>query len=91
MKQETKKKTEKFSDEENNPCLKEHNMSLNCLSQNHYSPDECQKQFQNYKLCKTFWNEVRRYRRINGISPLLPPLNERESVKAKYFETGKFS
>ncbi|XP_073969098.1 coiled-coil-helix-coiled-coil-helix domain-containing protein 7 isoform X1 [Rhodnius prolixus] len=70
---------------------KEHNMSLNCLSQNHYSPDECQKQFQNYKLCKTFWNEVRRYRRINGISPLLPPLNERESVKAKYFETGKFS
>uniref|UniRef100_A0A0V0G865 Coiled-coil-helix-coiled-coil-helix domain-containing protein 7 n=1 Tax=Triatoma dimidiata TaxID=72491 RepID=A0A0V0G865_TRIDM len=90
MKEVPKKKVERFSDEENNPCLKEHNMSLNCLSQNNYDPDECQKYFQNYKLCKSFWNEVRRYRRINGIRPLLPPPSERESIKAKYFETGKF-
>ncbi|KAF6209739.1 hypothetical protein GE061_015488 [Apolygus lucorum] len=84
----TKSRTQ-VNNEENNPCWKEHRMSLRCMSDSNYNSEECQLQFQNYRTCREFWTEVQRQRRLKGIRPLLPPLEERKSIKAKYMETGE--
>lgn len=85
-----KKHNLQLNNEENNPCFKEHTMSLDCLNDNNFDPDMCQLHFENYRNCKQFWNAVRRHRRINGVSPILPTLQERNEIKARFMETGKF-
>ncbi|XP_063695676.1 coiled-coil-helix-coiled-coil-helix domain-containing protein 7 [Culicoides brevitarsis] len=70
--------------EEQNPCLKEQKLSLECLDANSYDGEKCQLVFQNYKNCNAFWLKVQRDRRREGIRPLLPPAAEREAIKAEY-------
>ncbi|KAK9502036.1 hypothetical protein O3M35_012643 [Rhynocoris fuscipes] len=83
------KNAQRLASHDTNPCLKEHNSSLKCLARNNYDPESCEKHFSNYKACKSFWNEVKRQRRLHGIRPLLPPPEEREAIKIKFFESGK--
>ena len=45
--------------------------------------------FDNYNTCRKFWANVSRERRAAGIVPDLPPISEREGIKAKYRATGK--
>ncbi|XP_026462246.1 coiled-coil-helix-coiled-coil-helix domain-containing protein 7-like [Ctenocephalides felis] len=75
--------------EENNPCLKEHNLSLKCLNDNNYKHDACEAHFENYKQCKAFWNKIKSERRRQGIRPTLPPLHMREQIKQEYFSQFK--
>ncbi|XP_022688573.1 coiled-coil-helix-coiled-coil-helix domain-containing protein 7-like isoform X1 [Varroa jacobsoni] len=69
---------------ENNPCLREQEISLKCLEQNGYDKDKCGLQFLNYKRCKVFWTRVIRDRQSRGISPDLPPIEERARAKKEY-------
>ena len=62
---------------------------MKCLSKNNYNKEACGVYFDNYNNCRKFWLDVQRARRIAGIYPLLPPISERDEMKAKYKETGK--
>lgn len=73
----------------NNPCLKEHKMSLDCLDRNGYKHDKCGLQFANYKACREFWNRVQAERRRQGIYPYLPYPEDREKIQAEYFAKHK--
>ncbi|XP_034190332.1 coiled-coil-helix-coiled-coil-helix domain-containing protein 7 [Osmia lignaria lignaria] len=68
-----------------NPCWKEHNISLKCLDKNNYDYEKCTLQFENYKTCKSFWKHVVTDRTIRNIQPALPLPEDREKVKAQYF------
>uniref|UniRef100_A0A336K7X8 Coiled-coil-helix-coiled-coil-helix domain-containing protein 7 n=1 Tax=Culicoides sonorensis TaxID=179676 RepID=A0A336K7X8_CULSO len=72
---------------ENNPCLKEQKLSFKCLDHNAYDAEKCEVFFQNYKNCKDFWSKVQKDRRRAGKTPLLPPLSERDAIKAEYMKT----
>lgn len=41
--------------EKNNPCLLEQEKSFKCFSDNGYNKEACQKEIDNYNLCKSFW------------------------------------
>uniref|UniRef100_A0A1B6M6U7 Coiled-coil-helix-coiled-coil-helix domain-containing protein 7 n=1 Tax=Graphocephala atropunctata TaxID=36148 RepID=A0A1B6M6U7_9HEMI len=71
--------------EENNPCLKEHKASLNCLDKNGYDKDACSDYFANYRACMGFWNRVKSDRRRNGITPEMPPLDQRDAIRREHF------
>ena len=45
--------------------------------------------FDNYNSCRKFWSNVSRERSAAGITPHLPPVSEREGIKAKYRATGE--
>ncbi|KFM80435.1 Coiled-coil-helix-coiled-coil-helix domain-containing protein 7, partial [Stegodyphus mimosarum] len=70
--------------EETNACYKEHTLSLACLDEFYYSREKCDHYFQNYKNCKAFWSFVYSERRRKGITPYLPPVEERVKVKEEY-------
>ncbi|XP_031830353.1 coiled-coil-helix-coiled-coil-helix domain-containing protein 7 [Nomia melanderi] len=70
----------------NNPCLKEHELALNCLTNNQDLMKRCVLYFENYRNCKTFWNDVMKDRKSRGIEPQLPVPEEREKVKAEYLK-----
>ncbi|XP_034942728.1 coiled-coil-helix-coiled-coil-helix domain-containing protein 7 [Chelonus insularis] len=76
----------RLTSSENNPCLKEHYLSLKCLDDNQYDHDACLWYFENYKNCKGFWNDVMHDRRSKGITPILPPVEEREKMKEEYMK-----
>lgn len=67
------------------PCLKEHNISLQCLDDNAYNKDQCALEFENYSLCKRFWSSVKADRIKRGIRPDLPPPEERDAFKRDHF------
>ncbi|XP_003741493.1 coiled-coil-helix-coiled-coil-helix domain-containing protein 7 [Galendromus occidentalis] len=69
---------------ERNPCHKESELSLECLFRNSDDRDKCHVYFENYKVCKKFWDHVRKDRMRKGLNPALPPLAEREAVKKEY-------
>ena len=74
----------KHSDDEKNPCQKEHEQSLACLSENAYDRDKCSKSFQNYKNCRDFWRNVTQDRERKGIKPYLPLPEDRNAIKKEY-------
>lgn len=41
--------------EENNPCLKEQELTYKCFHDNSFDKEVCQLEIENYKLCKSFW------------------------------------
>ena len=63
------------------------------MSKNNYDQNACAVYFKNYNTCKKFWLEVKRTRNNKGLSPSLPPMSERDSIKkenmATYKATGK--
>ena len=71
-----------------NPCLTEQNKSLNCLELNAKDSDKCLRETENYKMCKTFWYEIKKFRQNNGIQPILPEPQERQQMKDIYMKTG---
>ncbi|CAH1364586.1 coiled-coil-helix-coiled-coil-helix domain-containing protein 7 [Tenebrio molitor] len=75
--------------EKTNPCLKEQEQTYKCFHKNDFDKDACQLQIQNYNVCKGFWNSVRAERRRKGIRPHLPPVEDREKIKAEFFERFK--
>ncbi|XP_063585148.1 uncharacterized protein LOC134762546 [Penaeus indicus] len=76
--------------EENNPCIKEYNLSMKCLYEKVMNRESCGLYFDNYRICKTFWTRIIRDRRRRGIIPVVPPVSEREKVKKEYLGTKGF-
>lgn len=68
------------------PCFVEKELSSECLIEHNASKTICESHITNYKLCKDFWTNLKIYRRRNNIYPPLPPPEEREKVKAEFFE-----
>ncbi|XP_005103878.1 coiled-coil-helix-coiled-coil-helix domain-containing protein 7 [Aplysia californica] len=66
------------------PCVKEHDMALKCLDDGGYDRSKCEDFFTNYRNCRKFWKFVSDDRRKKGITPYLPPPEEREQVKTEY-------
>ncbi|KAL6258768.1 hypothetical protein P5V15_010716 [Pogonomyrmex californicus] len=83
----TNKHALRRNQEIDNPCYKEHLLSLKCLEANQKEHNECELYFQNYKNCRNFWASVQSERRSKGIKPYLPPLEERIKIKAKYLNS----
>lgn len=73
----------KSNKEETHPCLKEHKASLKCLEEKDGS---CQRYFDNYNACMGFWNKVKSMRRRSGITPELPPVEERKAIIKEYYK-----
>lgn len=71
----------------NNPCLKEQELSYKCLNQNHFDRQKCELFFANYNNCKDFWTKVRADRRAKSVYPELPPIAERDAIKAEYMSS----
>ncbi|XP_051173494.1 coiled-coil-helix-coiled-coil-helix domain-containing protein 7 [Leptopilina boulardi] len=69
-----------------NPCFKEEVLSLKCLKNNDYNQEKCYDFFINVKICREFWDELRRERRSRGIKPELPYPNERKQIKEEYLK-----
>ena len=44
----------------------------------------CENEIENHKECKNFWYKVEKARGLAGISPSLPPMNERSAFLKKY-------
>lgn len=70
--------------EDNNPCIKEYYLSMNCMSENALQRDICVPYFDNYRICKIFWRKVIRDRRSRGIMPAVPSISDRDEVKNEY-------
>ncbi|XP_014209011.1 coiled-coil-helix-coiled-coil-helix domain-containing protein 7 [Copidosoma floridanum] len=70
----------KLINKETNPCLKEHNLTNNCLVENNYDKEKCELYFENYRNCKQFWLAVQVDRRRKGITPEMPSLEERNKI-----------
>ena len=62
---------------------------MKCLMDTNGDKKKCQTFFDNYNECKTFWYEVKKSRRIAGISPQLPLSKDRPAFLRSYIETGK--
>lgn len=71
---------------DSDPCRKEAEISLDCLTEYEGSQEICQKQIFNYSTCKSFWSSVQEYRRQRDIRPFLPPPEERVKYKEEFFE-----
>lgn len=84
----TSGRTLRRNQEVDNPCYKEHLLSLRCLDSNQKNHNVCEPYFYNYKNCKSFWASVQSERRSKGIKPHLPPLEERAKIKADYLNSG---
>jgi len=74
---------------EKDPCFMESKASMKCLQDFNFDRSRCGDYFDNYKACKQFWGAVHTARKRKGISPHLPPLEERQAIKERYIQTGK--
>jgi len=74
---------------EKDPCFMESKASMKCLNDFNFDRSQCQEYFANYKACKKFWSDVTLGRKRKGISPHLPPHEERQAIKERYIQTGK--
>ncbi|CDW58422.1 hypothetical protein TTRE_0000673301 [Trichuris trichiura] len=70
-----------------NPCGKEAEISSKCLIRTGGSREQCQLEFQNYNLCRSFWDQVIKERRSKGITPFLPSPVERAEILEKHFQS----
>lgn len=77
----------KRNQEINNPCYKEHLLSLKCLDFNQKERQACEVYFKNYKNCKEFWANVQSERKSKGIKPYMPSLEERKKIKADFLNS----
>jgi len=75
--------------DEKDPCAVEGKASQKCLSTNNYDKSACGLYFDNYNNCKKFWGSVYLARKRAGITPYLPPSQDRPAIKIKYKETGE--
>lgn len=66
------------------PCHEESEISIEC--QNTYGKEKCEREINNARLCKNFWQSVEQYRRENRIFPFSPPPEEREKIKKSEIE-----
>ncbi|KAG5326266.1 CHCH7 protein, partial [Pseudoatta argentina] len=98
----TSRHTLRRNQETDNPCYKEHLMSLKCLNSDK-SRETCQPYFINYKNCKDFWKmfckitssirlfffqaSVQYERKLKGIKPYLPPPEERAKIKIDFLNS----
>ena len=78
------KKALRYNDAATNPCIKEQQMSLNCIMENYDDQKACKNYFQNVKNCLDFWMKIEIERRRKGIKPALPPVEEREIIKERH-------
>lgn len=76
----------KHNHEYDNPCMKEHDMSLQCLSDNNNAHYACKNYFDNYKNCQYFWKQVIKDRKKKNIEPYLPHPQDRVKVKNEYLK-----
>ena len=72
----------------NNPCYDESIVSLKCLDAN--GQELCQKEIANYKKCKQFWYDIYNFRKLHGIRPFQPEVDERKRIKEKYLQSRNF-
>ncbi|XP_053989456.1 coiled-coil-helix-coiled-coil-helix domain-containing protein 7 [Hylaeus volcanicus] len=86
-KRKEEKELQRKVQEMDNPCLKEHYLSLGCLEKNYYVHKKCVLYFENYKNCKIFWNKVKVDRKLHGITPHLPLPEDRSKIKAEYLKS----
>ncbi|XP_072745776.1 coiled-coil-helix-coiled-coil-helix domain-containing protein 7 [Anoplolepis gracilipes] len=82
-----KKYALKRNQELDNPCYKEHLLSLKCLDSNQKEREACEVYFVNYRNCKEFWTNVQFERKSKGIKPYMPPLEERKKIKADFLNS----
>ena len=68
------------------PCAKERKISLDCLDLHDYDHSKCQLAFENFRICKQFWNKIYRERAEKGIRPFFPPPEEREVIQREHIE-----
>lgn len=78
----SKSKKSKDSD----PCRKEAEISLECLTEYEGSQVICYQEIGNYATCKSFWHNVKQYRQAHNIEPYLPPPEERSKYKEEFFQ-----
>ncbi|XP_021190831.2 coiled-coil-helix-coiled-coil-helix domain-containing protein 7 [Helicoverpa armigera] len=72
-----------------NPCLKEQEMSYQCLNKNGFDQSKCEAYFDNYNTCKKFWGKVYKDRKAKGLYPYLPEVEDRAKIKDQYFQSVK--
>lgn len=73
-------KLKRWTDEDNNPCKIEANASYQCLHDNNFDRKKCEGAFINYRNCQKFWNNIKKERRKQGISPAMPSEKERAEI-----------
>ncbi|KAK3763565.1 hypothetical protein RRG08_056989 [Elysia crispata] len=72
-----------------NPCVKEHQMTMQCLEETGYDRAQCDKFYENYRNCKKFWSWITAERKRKGIKPYLPDPDDRDAVKQEYIHLMK--
>lgn len=64
--------------EKNNPCLREQERSFQCFNDNDYNKEACQREIDNYNICKSFWvTQI-----LSGICSVLIKCHLQNSVKS---------
>ena len=53
---------------------------MKCLEDNGYDKAQWISAFDNYNICRKFWNEVRIKRRVAGIEPNIPLPEDRDEL-----------
>ncbi|KAK3864977.1 hypothetical protein Pcinc_025629 [Petrolisthes cinctipes] len=76
--------------QDNNPCINEYHLSMKCNQDKTMDREACTPYYQNYRICKVFWTRVVRDRKARGITPIVPPVAERETVKQQYLQKKGF-
>ncbi|XP_018006490.1 coiled-coil-helix-coiled-coil-helix domain-containing protein 7 [Hyalella azteca] len=76
----SREKLTRALDDRNNPCVKEHNLTHQCLDRNNFDHAICRAYFENYKVCKKFWGDISLQRRRAGLKPYLPTPEERPAI-----------
>lgn len=74
-----------------NPCYTEERLSYKCLEKNNYDKEMCNEYFLNINICREFWDNIRRERRMKGIKPELPTASEREQIKEEFLKNQKIT
>ncbi|XP_069007297.1 coiled-coil-helix-coiled-coil-helix domain-containing protein 7 [Embiotoca jacksoni] len=71
------KHARKVRNQDMNPCIEESDASQKCLDAYNYDKSRCFAFFQQYKNCRKFWHNIMVQRRRAGVSPDMPPAEER--------------
>lgn len=79
---------QKLKIQESNPCHLEQMRSLKCVETNGIDSEQCKKEIENAKICRTFWYSITTFRRRNAIFPHLPDSQQRLVIKQKFMKTG---
>lgn len=71
-----------------NPCYEESVKSLKCQELDGIGA--CQKEISEYTFCRQFWQQVYNLRRLHGLRPFLPELDDRQRIKEVFRQTKRF-